>query len=1091
MITFNNLFCQVVSTIAGPLGMRGEKDGTGIAASFFYPDAIHPDASGNIYVADNGRNTIRKITPAGVVTTFAGFPAASGYLDGTGTAARFSSPNGICVTPSGNIYVADTYNQRIRQITPSGVVTTFAGSGVVGSTNATGTSATFNYPGGMCSDAAGNIYVIEPVTSLIRKITPSGVVSTFASSSDFSNSRAICSDAADNIYVASLNGHKIMKITPAGVISTFAGSGTAGSTNATGVAASFYSPYAVCSDASGNIYVTDRGNCKIRKITPAGSVTTLAGSGIFGVANGIGTAASFNALAGLCADVSGNIFASSGPAIRRITSAGVVSNFVGGGGYGSENLIGNNASFSSPEGICSDASGNMYVADISNNKIRKITPSGVVSTFAGIAGSGSSDGPAATASFDGPSGVCFDPSGNMYVADRSNHKIRKITPGGTVSTLAGSGSVGAADGPGATATFNYPVQVCTDAAGNVYVSDEYNNKIRKITPAGVVSTLAGSGTVGSVDATGPAASFNTPYGICADAAGNIYVNDRLNYKIRKITAAGVVTTLAGSGVAGAIDATGTAASFGDPYGICTDVSGNMYVADRAANKIRKVTPAGVVTSIAGTGFAGDTDGMVVSAEFNMIRGICTDLSGNIYVVHRDDHKVRKITFCSVPASPVNATSALNATVCSGNVTTLTASSTGTVSWFTAATGGTAIATGTTITTSSALTAGTYTYYAEAMTCTVSAARTAITFTVNATPIITVNSGSMCSGKTFTISPGGASTYTVSGGSFNVSPTATTNYSVTGTSALGCLSSNTVVSTVSVYTTPTITVNSGAICSGTTFTIVPGGANTYTVSGGAFNVSPTTTTNYNVTGTSALGCVSSNTAVSTVSVNAPPTITVNSGAICSGKTFTISPGGATTYTISGGSFNVTPTATTSYSVTGTSAQGCVSLNAAVSTVSVNANPTVIASSNNSVICSGQTATLSATGANTYTWSTGSNASGIVVSPTLTTTYSLTGTNASGCSNNSMVTQSVSVCTGIETLAVTETINIYPNPTNGLFFVELPYVSNIIITDALGRIVLNERMAEGKQEIDLQNEAKGIYFIKIESTTTYKMIKIILY
>lgn len=327
------------------------------------------------------------------------------------------------------------------------------------------------------------------------------------------------------------------------VVATFAGSGLSGSTNATGTAASFYNPIGVCVDASGNIYVADYANHKIRKVSPAGAVTTLAGSGTPGNTDATGTAASFN----------------------------------------------------SPNGVCADASGNIYVADYGNNKIRKISPAGAVTTFAGSGALGSTDATGTAASFNSPIGVCVDASGNIYVADSSNRKIRKISPTGVVTTFAGSGVSGSTDATGTSASFNNPADVCADASGNIYVADYNANKIRKITPAGVVTTLAGSGAVGSINAVGTAASFNGPRGVCADASGNIYVADKNNYKIRKISLAGVVTTYAGSGISGSTDATGTAASFNTPYGVCADASGNIYVSDSYNHKIRKISPPPAAT----------------------------------------------------------------------------------------------------------------------------------------------------------------------------------------------------------------------------------------------------------------------------------------------------------------------------------------------------------------------------------------------------------------------------------------------------------------------------------------------------------------
>jgi sugar lactone lactonase YvrE len=319
-------------------------------------------------------------------------------------------------------------------------------------------------------------------------------------------------------------------------VSTFAGSGVAGSTDATGTAASFDSPRGVCADASGNIYVADLYNSNIRKISPAGVVTTFAGSGAYGNTDATGTAASFRNPIGVCADASGNIYVADAGnrKIRKISPAGVVTTFAGSGAYGNTDATGTAASFRSPIGVCADASGNIYVADADNNKIRKISPAGVVTTFAGSGAYGNTDATGTAASFYSPSGVCADASGNIYVADLYNRIIRKISPAGVVTTFAGSGAYGNTDSTGTAASFYFPSGVCADASGNIYVAEADDNKIRKISPAGVVTTFAGSGLYGYTDATGTAASFRYPSGVCADAAGNIYVADAANSKIRKI-----------------------------------------------------------------------------------------------------------------------------------------------------------------------------------------------------------------------------------------------------------------------------------------------------------------------------------------------------------------------------------------------------------------------------------------------------------------------------------------------------------------------------------------------------------------------------
>jgi len=284
-----------------------------------------------------------------------------------------------------------------------------------------------------------------------------------------------------------------------------------------------------------------------------------------------------------------------------------------------------------------------------------ITPE--VTTLAGIGSPGYANGTGTAASFNYPTGVAVDGSGNLYVADQHNHLIRKITSAGVVTTLAGIGSQGYANGTGTAASFNYPWGVAVDGSGNLYVADQGNHLIRKITSAGVVTTLAGSGSSGSADGTGTAASFHDPTGVAVDGSGNLYVADKNNHLIRKITSAGVVTTFAGSGSSGSADGTGTAASFYRPDGVVVDGSGNVYVADRNNHLIRKITSAGVVTTLAGSGSAGSADGTGTAASFSYPSGVAVDGSGNVYVGDSDNHLIRKIT-TTLPSGSATADATL-------------------------------------------------------------------------------------------------------------------------------------------------------------------------------------------------------------------------------------------------------------------------------------------------------------------------------------------------------------------------------------------------------------------------------------------------
>ena len=321
-----------------------------------------------------------------------------------------------------------------------------------------------------------------------------------------------------------------------------------------------------------------------------------------------------------------------------------VSTLAGSTNPGSVNGTGSAAAFFDPAGIAVNASGDIFVADTGNNEIREITPAGVVTTFAGSTTAGAADGTGTAASFYGPEGVAVNAAGDVIVADTGNNEIREITPAGGVTTLAGSTAQGHADGTGAAASFYQPGGVAVNAAGDVIVADTGNNEIREITPAGVVTTLAGSTTPGAADGTGSAASFFHPTGVAVGPSGNIYVADYSNNEIREVTPNGVVTTLAGTTTSGYADGTGSSASFFNPAGVAVDASGTLYVADGLNNEIRKVTPTGVVTTLAGSPIAGSADGVGSSASFHLPFGIAVvDASGVLYVGDYANDEIRKIS----------------------------------------------------------------------------------------------------------------------------------------------------------------------------------------------------------------------------------------------------------------------------------------------------------------------------------------------------------------------------------------------------------------------------------------------------------------
>jgi hypothetical protein len=398
---------------------------------------------GDLYVADEFNSTIRKITPAGAVTTLAGSAGTPGSVDGIGAAAWFYYPQGVAVDGAGNVYVADTTNCTIRKITPSGQVTTLAGTaGQYGSADGTGTAARFNFPLSVAADGAGNVYVADTTNQTIREVTPGGVVTTLA------------------------------------------GAATTGSSDGIGTNARFYNPEGVAIDSVGNVYVADGNNDTIRELSIPSVLAQsgLTGSGPVAIgapATGLmpGTTYYYRVVA---TSAGGTAFGSTQSFVTLPPPAATTQT--------ATTVTGTGATLNATV----NPSGFTTAAIFQYSTDPGLAPN--VTTLAGTAGQqGSIDGTGAAARFAYPSGVAMDSAGNVYVADQYNDTIRKITPDGVVTTLAGlAGYTGSADGTGTAARFNHPSGVAVDGAGNVYVADTNNDTIRKVTPGGVVTTLAGA-----------------------------------------------------------------------------------------------------------------------------------------------------------------------------------------------------------------------------------------------------------------------------------------------------------------------------------------------------------------------------------------------------------------------------------------------------------------------------------------------------------------------------------------------------------------------------------------------------------------------
>ncbi|MGI9086751.1 MAG: NHL repeat-containing protein [Chthoniobacterales bacterium] len=612
----------------------GKTEGQGAAARFQRPQSAVCDSAGNVYVVDGNNHSIRKVTPAGEVSTFAGRSGVSGYAEGQGDAARFYYPMGIAIDAAGNFWVADSGNAAIRKITPSGLVSTFVG-GTVG----TGSADGFYYLAGIAVDKDGSIYVTDDET--VRKITPAGVVSTLSgmpgcpgyqngpgTQARFDGAAGIVVTNNGYIVVADANNGIIRVVDSTGYTVDFSYIPFTG--NQTEDSVPYDLPTGLAIDGVGNVFVADAGASTVREIVHGtGDVHTIAGSGMAfpGSVDGIGTAARFTYPTGAALDSFGNIYVTdtSNATVRKIDSNFVVTTVAGLPTRGMADGLGSSARFAAPAGVAVDRAGNTYVADVENATIRKVTPGGAVSTLAGHPGVyGNADGNGSAAQFSGPQGVAVDGAGNVFVADTYNSAIRKITPTGDVSTVA---SVFYIDILG---NFFYgsPDGVAVDAAGTVYVAATAISAIYKITPDGNVSVFAGMpGKTGLADGTGSAARFNHPWGMALDVGGNIFVADSHNRKIRKITPEGVVTSIGTDGIY--------------PLGVTVDKQGGILFTSLADLAIRRISPGGGINIVAGDDVERQhADGIGSDARFWRPSGMATDQAGNVYVADTHNNVIR-------------------------------------------------------------------------------------------------------------------------------------------------------------------------------------------------------------------------------------------------------------------------------------------------------------------------------------------------------------------------------------------------------------------------------------------------------------------
>jgi trimeric autotransporter adhesin len=733
-----NAATGVITTIAGT-GTAGYSGDGGAATSAMLkgPTGVLVDSAGNVYIADQANNRVRKVDAGtGVITTIAGTGTTGFSGDGgVATNAAMFSPTDLIFNSAGDLYISDDGNHRIRKVAAgTGVITTVAGNGTPGYSGDGGaaTSAELYYPAGMVVDSADNLYIADTFNNRVRKVnTTTGIITTYAgtgtagfsgdggaaASAQFSTPARLTLDKAGNMFVADQSNNRVREIFQGtGIITTVAGNGTAGFSGdgGPGTAAAFHTPLGIAIDNVGSLYISDSANNRIRKLaitannfptttigassvvqnillqtTAAETITSITvpqsqgGKQEYSIGTITGCVIGGSNAAGTVCTIpvtftpaypgrrwiplqvvtsTGNInfgLTGIGTGPLAALTPGIITTFAGNGtgGYSGDGGAATSAQVNSPVGVAFDSAGNLYIGDYSNSRVRKVNAAtGTITTVAGngTAGYSGDGGPATSAQLNGPEVVALDSAGNLYIAEYGNHRIRKVAAAtGIITTVAGNGTQNYSGdgGPATSAALWTPTGVALDSAGNLYIADFGNHRIRKVAAAtGIITTVAGNGTQGYSGDGGPATSaeLGDPTHVVLDSVGNLIIADGGNNRVRKVTVAtGIITTVAGNGT-GAYSGDGgpaTSAALHNPEYLTFDSADNLYIGDYLNNRVRKVTVAtGIITTVAGNGtgaYAGD-GGAATSAALQYPSSIAFDNAGNLYVSDLGNSRIRKL-----------------------------------------------------------------------------------------------------------------------------------------------------------------------------------------------------------------------------------------------------------------------------------------------------------------------------------------------------------------------------------------------------------------------------------------------------------------
>ena len=655
-----------LSVVAG-LRVFNLAPGPATRVSLLDPKDVAVDNHGDLFIADSYNNVVEEVTPAGRLSVVAGDLKQGSPTPGPATSSNLSYPTGVAVDKHGDLYIADQGNNVVEEVSPAGRLSVVAGSGKQGPpTPGPATDSELNFPYGVAVDAQGDLFIADSVNNVVEEVTPAGRLSVVAGtgkgglptpgpadSSALAGPEGVAVDAHGDLFIADFLNNVVEKVTPAGRLSVVAGNG-ARRPGAPGPAtgSELERPSGVAVDSHGDLFIADLADNVVEKVTPAGRLSVVAGDGKLGLATpGPAISSDLSYPTGVAVDAHGDLFISDEgfSVVEEVNPAGRLSVVAGIADQSGRPTPGpaTRSDLGNVHGVAVDAVGNLFIAD-GSGVVEKVNPAGRLSVVAGDFRAGQPTPGPATRSGLGPSGVAVDAHGDLFIADSSNNVVEEVNPAGRLSVVAGDGRRGPpTPGPADTSRLDDPLSVAVDAQGDLFIADQGNNVVEEVTPAGRLSVVAGDGKRGP-PTPGPADSsrLDGPWSVAVDAQGGLFIADTGNNVVEEVTPAGRLSVVAGDGKRGPpTPGPADSSELDGPTGVTADAHGDLFIADQGNNVVEEVTPAGRLSVVAGDGEEGPpTPGPADSSRLLAPADVAVGAHGDLFIADQGNGDVEKVTF---------------------------------------------------------------------------------------------------------------------------------------------------------------------------------------------------------------------------------------------------------------------------------------------------------------------------------------------------------------------------------------------------------------------------------------------------------------